>query len=107
MCVCSASKHVSAGLGSIPRGILVGLATLLGGRWLFLCANLDAWAGQRFFNNVSSGLLTFAHGKRTFLCAEHEFFFDFFVVLPCVRLLALSDVARADSRDVFVVVLRL
>ena len=34
-------------------------------------------------------------------------FLDFFVVLPCVRLLALSDVARADSRDVFGVVLRL
>ena len=34
-------------------------------------------------------------------------FFDFFVVLPCVRLLALSDVARADSRAVFGVVLRL
>ena len=74
VCVCSASKHVSAGLGCIPTGILVGLATLLGGRWPFLCANLDVCACQRFFNNVSTGLLTFAHGKRTFLCAEHKFF---------------------------------
>ena len=28
-------------------------------------------------------------------------FFDLFVVLPCVLILALSDVARSDSRGVF------
>ena len=49
-------------------------------------------------------LLPTASGR---FCVPNMNFFDFFVVLPCVRLLALSDVARADSRAVFGVVLRL